>query len=288
MPYVLEDLIIDRVDLVDEGANSAAFIEFYKRKENKESMNLSEILSKLKPEHAEVIQQHIDGLSGDLNKAREDLDAANAENSKLSDTINEQSAALSEANGALAKANEELEVLKAKDTECSCDGDEDDDGTCKACGKPKKKSASFDETEVLKSMPEGIREEFLKMRAQKEAAEEQVRKAAEEKIEAEAVAKANTMKALPVEQSVLVQILKSCDATVAEVLANAAAAIEGTVLSEVGKRGEGKPASDPWERIEAEAEKVAQRDSISKQKAIGVVIKENPELYKEYLNGGTN
>lgn len=287
MPHILEDLIIDRVDFVDEGANSAAFIELFKRKENKESMNFSEILSKMKPEHAEVIQQHVDELTGELNKAREDLEAANAENSKLSDTINEQSVALSEKTDALAKANEELDVLKAKDTECSCDGEADDDGTCKSCGKPKK-STGFDETEVLKSMPEGIRSEFLKMRAQKEAAEEQVRKAAEEKLEAEAVAKANTMKALPVEQSVLVQILKSCDATVAEVLANAAAAIEGTVLSEVGKRGEGKAPADAWARIEAEAEKVAARDSITKQKAIGVVIKENPELYKEYLNGGTN
>ena len=33
MPYELKDLVIDRVDLVDEGANSAAFIELYKRKE---------------------------------------------------------------------------------------------------------------------------------------------------------------------------------------------------------------------------------------------------------------
>ena len=27
MPYILKDLVVDRVDLVDEGANSAAFIE---------------------------------------------------------------------------------------------------------------------------------------------------------------------------------------------------------------------------------------------------------------------
>ena len=37
MPYLLEDLVITRVDLVDEGANSAAFIELYKRKERGES-----------------------------------------------------------------------------------------------------------------------------------------------------------------------------------------------------------------------------------------------------------
>ena len=30
MPYILDDLVIDRVDFVDEGANSAAFIEVFK------------------------------------------------------------------------------------------------------------------------------------------------------------------------------------------------------------------------------------------------------------------
>jgi len=277
MPYILEDLVVDRVDLVDEGANSAAFIEVFKRKENKENMEFSEIVSKLKPEHAEVVTKHIEGLTAELAKAREDLDAANGE-------VTKQTNLLDEANDALAKANEELETLKAKD--CNCDGEADENGICKVCGKPKK-NANFDETEVLKSLPENLRNEFIKMREQKEAAEEQVRKAAEEKLEAEAVAKANTLKALPVEQPVLVQILKSCDAKVVEVLSAAAAAIEGTVLSEVGKSGSGNVGADAWDKIEAEAEKIAKRDSITKQKAIGVVIKENPELYKEYLKGGT-
>ena len=54
MPNILTDLIIDRVDLVDEGANSAAFVELFKRKEQGNPMELSEILSKMKPEHAGV------------------------------------------------------------------------------------------------------------------------------------------------------------------------------------------------------------------------------------------
>lgn len=278
MPFILEDLVIDRVDLVEEGANSAAFIEVFKRKEKKENMEFSEIVSKLKPEHAEVVTKHIEGITDELTKAREDLNTANEE-------VTKQTKLLDEANDALAKANEELEALKAKN--CTCDGEADENGVCKACGKPKK-NVSFDETEVLKSLPENLRSEFIKMREQKEAAEEQVRKAAEEKLEAEAVAKANTLKALPVEQSVLVQILKSCDTKVVEVLSAAAAAIEGTVLTEVGKSGAGKAGDDAWSKIEAEAEKIAQRDSITKQKAIGVVIKEKPELYKEYLEGGTN
>ena len=40
MPYLLEDLVIERIDLVDEGANSAAFIEIYKRKEQSNTMEI--------------------------------------------------------------------------------------------------------------------------------------------------------------------------------------------------------------------------------------------------------
>ncbi len=287
MPYILEDLVVDRVDLVDEGANSAAFIEVFKRKEKNAPMEFSEILSKLKPEHAEVVQHHIDELNSELSKAREDLEAANKRADEQEVTISTQATTINETNEALAKANEELETLKAKDGPCTCDGEANEEGVCSVCGKTKK-SLSFDEDEVIKSLPEALRGEFMKMRAQKEAAEEQVRKAAEEKRDAEAVAKAATLKALPVEQTTLVQILKSCDPAVVEVLTSVAAAIEGTVLTEVGKSGKGKTDKDAWSKIEAEAEKVAVRDSVTKQKAIGIVIKENPELYKEYLNGGTN
>ena len=149
MPYLLTNLVVDRVDLVDEGANSAAFIELYKRKEK--DMNFSEILSKLKPEHAEIVQKHLDEIEAKVTKACADLEAAN-------NTISEQATKLDEANDALAKANEELETLKAKDY-CECDGEADDDGMCKVCGKPKK-SLGFDEEEVLKAMPEAIRTEY--------------------------------------------------------------------------------------------------------------------------------
>lgn len=278
MPYALENLIVDRVDFVNEGSNSAAFIEIYKRKEQTEKMDFSEILSKLKPEHAAVIQAALDEVNTNLSKAREQLDAANA-------TIAEQEASLN-------AANSEIEVLKAKDAEgCTCDGEVNEEGVCKACGKVKK-GTGFDETEVLKAMPENIRAEYLKMRAQKEAAEEQVRKSAEEKLEAEAIAKAKELKALPIDQETLVNVLKSCDQSVVDVLTTVANAIDTTVLDEVGKSKQ-QGASDnsvdsdsAWSKIEAEADKIAARDNVTKQKAIAAVIKEQPELYKEYLNGG--
>lgn len=278
MPYELKDLVVDRVDLVDEGANSAAFIELYKRKETRKPMELTEILSKMKPEHAEVIQAALDAKDEALSKANADL----AENAT----------ALSTANEALANANAELETFKAKSAECECDGEADEDGKCKVCGKPKK-SAAFDETETLKSMPEAARAMFEKMRMQKEAAEAEVRKANEEKVEAAAVAKAASLKALPVEQEKLVGILKSCTPEVADLLTTINSAIEASVLSEVGKNtGNGAATStlatsdEAWGKLEAKAAEIAKRDSVTIEKAMATALDEYPELYREYLNGG--
>lgn len=276
MPYLLTNLVVDRVDFVDEGANSAAFIELYKRKERNSTMDFSEILSKMKPEHAAVIQQKVEGLEADIEDVRKNLETVTGERD--------------EANEALAKAKADLEDHIAavnKSKTCACDGAANDDGVCTVCGLAK--STSFDETNVLKSMPEAVREEYLKMRSQKEAAEEQVRKAAEEKAEAEAVAKAATLKALPVEQSKLVAILKRCDEDVIDVLTAVAQAVDGVVLNEVGKARKDGTSIDAWDKIEAEADKLVEEDStITKQKAIATVIKQKPELYKEYLNGGAN
>lgn len=271
MPYILKDLVVDRVDLVDEGANSAAFIELFKRKETSDVMSLEEILSKLKPEHAEVIQQTLDANESDLAKARVDLEKANS---------------------ALEEANATIETLKAK--KCpECGKELDEDGKCPD-GCTTAKSASFDETETLKAMPENVREAFLKMRAQKEAAEELVRKNAEEKAEAEAVAKAASLKAIPVEQDKLVGIIKGASQDVIDLLTSINAAIEATVLDEVGKNAGNGAAKEvttsdqAWEALEKKACEIAKRDNVTKEKAMSTALSENPDLYREYLNGGAN
>jgi multidrug efflux pump subunit AcrA (membrane-fusion protein) len=284
MPYELKDLMVNRVDLVDEGANSAAFIELYKRKETQTPMDYEEILSKMKPEHVDVIRGVVEAKDAELSKAREDLEVATQ---SLADTESK----LNAANDELAKANTELETLKAKDGNCECDGEADEDGKCKSCGKPKK-SAALDETETLKSMPEAARALFEKMRAQKEAAEEQIRKANAERVEAEAIAKAASLKAIPVEQSKLVDILKSCSPEVADLLTSINSAIEATVLDEVGKnKGNGastghNTSDEAWEKLEKKAEEIAKRDGVTVEKAMSTALSENPELYHEYLTGG--
>ena len=293
MPYLLQDLVVDRVDLVDEGANSAAFIEVFKRRESRTPMEFTEILSKLKPEHAAVIQQELDNAQQELAKARNDIETISAE----------RDSAIAERDEAAKKAAEEPEKPEAEKPEAEKPEAEKPEAEKPEAEKPEaeeseepevdesaEKGLGFDETEVLKAMPESIRTEYLKMRAQKEAAEEQVRKNAEEKLEAEAVTKAAALKALPVDQGTLVEILKKCDPTVVDVLSAAAAAIENTVLEEVGKAGQSSQAhsADAWDQIEAEAEKIMERDSVTKQRAIATVIKEKPDLYEKYLNGGAN
>lgn len=288
MPYLLEDLVVDRVDLVDEGANSAAFIELYKRKERGATMDIKEILSKMKPEHSSVIQAELDKLSGDVTKAKEDLATVTTERDTATQDLERAKEDLKAANEDKEKAESELETLKATmPDECDCDGEADENGMCKVCGKPKKKAA-FDEEETLKSMPAAARAVFIKMRTQKEAAEEEVRKAKDAEKHAEAVAKAAELKALPIETEKLVGVLKSCSADMVDVLTTINAAIEGTVLDEVGKSNAGSKGADAWSKIEAKADEIAKRDSVTKQKAVSIAIKENPELYKEYLQGGAD
>lgn len=258
MPNLVVDLDVNRVDLVDEGACSAAFIELYKRKEK--HMDVKEILSKMKPEHAAVIEDAIGKAKAEATTAMSEKETAQAE--------------LTKAKEDLAAALKENEILKAKQKECGENS--------------KKDGASFDEEETMKSMPEPVRQMFAKMKAQKEAAEEELRKSKEAEIQSEAVAKAAQLKALPVKTEKLVEVLKGCSPELLDMLTTINAAIEGTVLDEVGKSAGGSAGADAWSKIEAKAEEVAKRDNVTKQKAVSIAIKENPDLYKEYLQGGAN
>ncbi len=266
MPYLLEDLVITRVDLVDEGANSAAFIELYKRKERSDKMELKDIIAKMNPEHAAVVQSEIDSLSSEVTKAKESVAALTTERDSAKEALEKAMGDLKTANEELAKAKAELEALKAND-------------------------AASNEEDIIKSMPEEARALYTKMKAQKEAAEEAIRKAKEAEAQATAIAKAAELKAIPIEQDKLVGILKGASPELLEVLTAINSAIESTVLGEVGKRSPGQASSsseEAWAKIEAKAAEIAKAKGISKAKAISQAVDENPDLYKEYLQGGAN
>lgn len=266
MPYLLEDLVITRVDLVDEGANSAAFIELYKRKERSDKMELKDIIAKMNPEHAAVVQSEIDNLSSEVTKAKESVAALTNERDSAKEALEKAIGDLKVANEELAKAKEELEALKAND-------------------------AASNEEDIIKAMPEEARALYTKMKAQKEAAEEAIRKAKEAEAQATAIAKAAELKAIPIEQDKLVGILKGASPELLEVLTAINSAIDSTVLGEVGKRAPGQASSsseEAWAKIEAKAAEIAKAKGISKAKAISQAVEENPDLYKEYLQGGAN
>ena len=274
MPYLLEDLVVDRVDLVDEGANSAAFIELFKRKERKESMDYKEVIAKMSPEQGKLVQAELDKLAGEVTKAKEDLATVTTERDEAKKQLDETNGKLETANDDLATAKSELDALK-----------QDEGKDCAA-------KAAFDEEETMKAMPKEARELFTKMKAQKDAAEEELRKAKDAEKHAEAVAKAATLKSLPIEQAKLVELVKGATPEVLELLATVATAMDETVLGEVGKSKAGagttSTSNEAWAQIEAKADEVAKKDSISKAKAISKVVNENPDLYKQYLQGGAN
>lgn len=274
MPYLLEDLVVDRVDLVDEGANSAAFIELFKRKERKESMDYKEVIAKMSPEQGKLVQAELDKLAGEVTKAKEDLATVTTERDEAKKQLDETNGKLETANDDLATAKSELDALKQDE------------------GKDSAAKAAFDEEETMKAMPKEARELFTKMKAQKNAAEEELRKAKDAEKHAEAVAKAATLKSLPIEQAKLVELVKGATPEVLELLATVATAMDETVLGEVGKSkagaGTASTSNEAWAQIEAKADEVAKKDSISKAKAISKVVNENPDLYKQYLQGGAN
>lgn len=276
MPNLITELIVDRVDLVEEGANSAAFIELYKRREPNKNMTLEEIMEQMQPEHVEVLKAKLaenDTVVTDLAKAKEDLGVATQ-----------------------AKEDVEKELKEVKEKlPCDCDGEADEKGTCKSCGKPKvkkaKSGAAFDESEVIKGLPAEAQAYLQNLRTQKETAEEAVRKSIEDKANSDAVIKAAELKNLPIEPTVLINVLKGASKDVIDVLDTLNSAIDVAVLGEIGKSNVGSKAGSTdsnlaWAKIENEATKLAKANGITQQKAVSEVIKSKPQLYRDYLEGG--
>ena len=267
MATKLKSLKINRVDLVPEGANSAAFVTLYKGKEGK-PMEYEEILEKMKPEHAEVIQAKLE----EVEKAKADAEAALAE-------------ALEKAKDACAKAAED-ETSEEEESE-----DDKDEQVDKAETKTEG-TTSFDEDEtLLKSLPPELQGFVAKMRQQKEAAEEVAKAAIARERHTEAVAKASELKALPIATEELVAFIEKSNEETVDMLSAIAKAIDSTVLVETGSNDAGtfsKSSSDAWAKLEEKANAIATERGVTKAKGMEFALAEYPELYREYLEGGAN
>ena len=248
MPNLIIDLEVDRVDLVDEGANSEAFIKMYKRKENIEPMDFEEILKAMKPEHAQVTRDEVaKALAVVPSEAAEELAKTKAD---------------------LVALTGELQEVKKQAGASAAEPTVED---------------------IVKGLDPAVQQIFKSLEAQKNAAEVVAKQLLDQKINDEAVSKAAELKAIPVDQDKLIAVLKSATPEVLEVLAAANGAIaNGEIFQEIGKNTPNGASIDAWTKIEKKAEEVAKRDNVTKQKAIAIATKENPELYKEYLKGGAN
>ena len=260
MPKLLVDLTIDRVDLVDEGANSEAFIKIYKRRNTE--MNFEEIMKSLTDDQVAVITEELAKAKKEADtqcaKVKADLELE-TENAKTA-MANEIAKAKSDAEASIAKAKEEVELAKAKDTNNTED--------------------------IIKSLDPAVQAIFKSMEDKKIAAEAIAKQMKAEQEKEEAISKAKDLKSLPVEEAKLVEIVKSISPEVFDILKAANKLIEDSeILKEKGNNSTGSN-TDAWDKIEKAASEIAKRDSITKQKAITVVMKEQPELYKEYLKGG--
>jgi len=240
----LVNIEYDRVDLVKEGANSPAFIKLIKSRGGS-SMTLEEILKAMKPEHAAIV-----------TKALEDKDAA------LQSAIEE----------AVAKAKGEM-----------------------AAAQPPAPGTS--EEDILKSVKDPAVKALLETQiAKAKAAEAELKKARDMQEQAEAVSKAKEVPNIGAEEAKLAEIYKKLKATDAQlcedvfgILKSASALIsEGGAFTEIGKSapagGSGSAdESTAWAQIEKAADAIAKERNISKAASISAAIKENPELYEQYL-----
>lgn len=270
VPTELKRLKINRVDLVPEGANSAAFVTLYKGKEMN-LMGFDDLMAKLKPEHADVIKAHMEELEKKASAAETDAAAAKA---AAEDAKREADEANTRAN------NAEAETKKAKaEAEKALEG-----------------TTSFDEDEQLKKSIEGldpaIQEYISTINKQKETAEMAAKAAIEKERHAEAVSKAEELKALPVEKERLVEFVEKSSTETVDMLTAIAKGIEATVLSEAGSTAKqqtfAKSSNAAWEAIEKKSELIAKEKGITKEAATAEVISTEPELYREYLEGGAN
>jgi colicin import membrane protein len=234
-----------RVDLVKEGANSQAHIKLFKSKGG-ESMELKDILAKMKPEHAAVIQKAIDEAEAEAKKAEAAKKAAEDAVEKMKSEPKEPAAGASQ--------EEILKTVK--------------DPAVKA----------LLETQIAKAK---AAEDEVKKARELQLSNEAVTKAKEvPNIGADEATVMEVYKKLKAVDSDLCEnvfgIFKSASAMIAE----------GGVLSEIGKSTGTEVAGDEnaaWDKIEKKAEEVAKSSNITQAAAISKVIQDNPELYSEYL-----
>lgn len=177
----------------------------------------------------------------------------------------------------IAELEEALEIEKAKKptVEIEIDGEEEED-----------------EEDMMKSVPEAVREMLNKAKVEADVAREELRKERDERRDAEFVAKAQTSWGLlPVDASEVgkaMRRLTDVDAPLAETIAKAldaanAQAESANIFAEIGTAGR-PDTGDAYSKVQALAKSlVADGKSSTVEQAVVDIISADPALYHEYV-----
>lgn len=251
---LLANLSINKVSLVDAGADDEAHIRLFKSKEGGvQTMTYEEIIKSLKPEMAQAIE-------AEVTKAKQEASDEKAKCMKLA----EEKTTLEDD---VEKLRNEVETLK------------------------KSNDPGLTEEDVLKSLDPAAREIIAKSIQQARVAEEAVKKMREEQLEVEAVAKAAEITSLGVEAPQVVSLYKGLSTeqrtTVFGMLKHANDLVaKSAAFGEAGSAATATvgDADSAWAAIEKAAKELVGTDGITATTAVAEVIKRKPELYTQYLD----
>jgi hypothetical protein len=279
----LKNLVITKVALVDEGSCSAAHIKLFKRKEGGNNMDFEEFLKRFPADQQAVIRAEIEkakttapgtpgaGTPGAGEKMCPDCGKPLSQCTCKEDMKAKLAKAENERKLAFDQVNNMKKMLGGDPTP----NPEDD---------------------ILKNLDPAIKALIEKSKNQAAAAEAAVKKMKDDADTREALEKAKELSHLGTAEADLaksLKVLKSKDAEVFEamfsVLKTADAAIAKGVFVEAGANGEGqvdnleKAKDAAWANIEKKAEEISKSRTMSKEAAVSTVIKECPELYRQYM-----
>jgi GrpB-like predicted nucleotidyltransferase (UPF0157 family) len=257
----LKNLKLTAVALCKQGCNPEAHIMLYKsiNEGGKVQMNFEELLKSLPQDQQDLI-------NAELDKAKKEMPA---------DMKANMDAMLEEKKKAEEKATAAEATCKSLQTELD---------TIKKSNEP-------NEEEILKSMPENIRKAYEDMKAKTAAQEAIVKVLEEEKVTKAYQEKASVFKSIPAKTEDLATMLKSIgkvDKALVDQVENLLKATDellakSVLMGEQGKPGDGG-SGDALLQLNKKAEDIAKSEKVSKEVAFSKALKENPELYKAYLN----
>lgn len=292
MPHKLKALKIDRVDLVDKGANQAAHVLLFKRDGVEKAKTLQEILdAKEKLEEAyedrwKITNAFIESLEScsEIDDAEERLRIIMASASQyvrmmkpVKETLEEEDVYMTEEEIKKLQQEKDDAVKRAEEAEAEL----------------AKRDASTGEDDIWKGVPESVRKRFEEQQKETEVAKALAAAERDNRIKQEAIAKAAGYESLPVNPDDDWQVFKAIDAMdeghakrIYELFKAGDANLASTVVTKEKGTGGGDQASgrSTYDEIQRLVDETIQKSSgqVKYDDALNQVFRQHPDLYKRY------